>query len=150
MKKVDTGAIATTTPASNKTGKKVMEPKQGNGGQQSVLTDTKDKIVLRDAVGVQDTVNSNKETTGAVWEAQEIKGRPKGADYLRADIEKKDKEYREIMAEISRSTSKSQEKPRAASDESEHKKYLKEKGERLKRDQEAIFQRSGTSPQRVS
>ena len=89
-----------------------------------MLTDTKDEIVLRDAVGVQDTVNSDKETTGAVWAAQEIKGRPKGDDFLRAEIEKKNIEYRELMAEISRLTSKSQEKPQAASGESKPEKYI--------------------------
>ena len=34
----------------------------------------------REAIGIQDAVNSGKETTGAVWEAQEINGRPKDDD----------------------------------------------------------------------
>ena len=63
-----------------------------------MLTDTKDKIVRREVVGIQDAVNSGKETRGVFWETQEIKGRPKGDDYLRAEIEKEDKEYKELLA----------------------------------------------------
>ena len=91
-------AMATITSASNKTSKNVIEAKQGNDGRQNVLTNTKDKIVRREAVGIQDAVNSGKETTGVFWETQEIKGRPKGDYYLRAEIEKEDKEYKELLA----------------------------------------------------
>ena len=78
-----------------------------------MLTDTKDKIVLKSATGIQDPVNPCKETAGEVGERQEIKGRSKevkgrskGEESLRAEIEKVDKEYRELLSEYSRLTPK--------------------------------------------
>ena len=98
VRKAATATMAKNTLASNKTDKNVIEAKQGNDGRQNVLTDTKDKIVRREAIGIRDVVNPGKETTGMFWETQEIKGRPKGDDNFRAEIEKEDKEYKELLA----------------------------------------------------
>ena len=106
VRKAAVGALATLTSASNKTYKKVIEAKQGNDGLPNVLADTKDEIGRRSAVGLQDTVNSCKETAGAVRETQEMEGRYKDEDSLRAEIVKVDKEYKALLSEYSKLTTK--------------------------------------------
>ena len=73
--KAAAAARAMLTSACNKICKKVIDAKQGNDCRLNGLANTDDEIVLRGAVGVQDTVNSCKEMAEAVWETQGMEER---------------------------------------------------------------------------
>ena len=96
-KKAAAGALATLPSASHKTCKTTIKAKEGNNSRPYELTDLKEETGLKSATGPQDPAHLCKKTAGAVRETKGIKGRSKGEDSLRAEIEKVDKEYRELL-----------------------------------------------------
>ena len=103
-KKAAAGALATLPSASNRICKMTIETKEGNDSRLYERTNIKEKSGLKNATGAPHPTHPCKKTAGAVGDIKGIKGRSKGEDSLRAEIEKIDKEYRELISEYNKLT----------------------------------------------